>query len=140
MGPSYRGPAEEASLLKLMRRDALESQNKAFDPAGLERTRERVRAHFLQLGHYTPDRRRWCDLDQRKHDSISAAEKSGSLSLFSQKMNRADLQFSRELGKKLAELAIRRQGRKTALLIGTINGQTAREHFLASFLTAFGFE
>jgi ATP-dependent Lhr-like helicase len=48
-------------------------------------------------------------------------------------------QFGREVAKKLAELAIRRQGRKTGLLIGTINGQTAREHFLASFLTAAGF-
>ena len=48
-------------------------------------------------------------------------------------------QFARVLAQKLAELAIRRQGRKTGLLIGTINGQTAREHFLASFLADVGF-
>ncbi len=47
--------------------------------------------------------------------------------------------FSRELGKKLAEIAIRRQGRKTGLLIGTINDVIAREHFLARFLEEAGF-
>jgi ATP-dependent Lhr-like helicase len=39
----------------------------------------------------------------------------------------------------LAELAIRRQGRKTGLLIGSINGEPAREHFLARFLEESGF-
>jgi ATP-dependent Lhr-like helicase len=47
--------------------------------------------------------------------------------------------FARELAKKLAEIAIRRQGRKTGLLIGTINGGPAREHFLARFLEESGF-
>jgi ATP-dependent Lhr-like helicase len=47
--------------------------------------------------------------------------------------------FARELGKKLAELAIRRQGRKTGLLIGAINGEPARQHFLARFLEESGF-
>ncbi len=47
--------------------------------------------------------------------------------------------FSRELAKKLAELAIRRQGRKSGLLIGTINGEPAREHSLARFLEESGF-
>jgi len=47
--------------------------------------------------------------------------------------------FARELAKKLAEIAIRRQGRKTGLLIGTINGEPAREHFLARFLEESGF-
>ena len=47
--------------------------------------------------------------------------------------------FARELGKKLAELAIRRQGRKTGLLIGTINGQPARQHFMSRFLEESGF-
>ncbi|MDP9161516.1 MAG: hypothetical protein M3O09_14955, partial [Acidobacteriota bacterium] len=47
--------------------------------------------------------------------------------------------FARELAKKLAELAIRRQGRKTGLLVGTINGAPAREHFLARFLEESGF-
>lgn len=47
--------------------------------------------------------------------------------------------FARELGKKLAELAIQRQGRKTGLLIGTINGEPARRHFLSRFLEESGF-
>jgi len=47
--------------------------------------------------------------------------------------------FARELAKKLAELAIRRQGRKTGLLVGMINGQPARQHFLARFLEESGF-
>ncbi len=47
--------------------------------------------------------------------------------------------FARELAKKLAELAIRRQGRKTGLLVGTINGEPARHHFIARFLEESGF-
>jgi ATP-dependent helicase Lhr and Lhr-like helicase len=47
--------------------------------------------------------------------------------------------FARELAKKLAELAIRRQGRKTGLLVGSINGEPARDHFLARFLEESGF-
>jgi ATP-dependent Lhr-like helicase len=47
--------------------------------------------------------------------------------------------FARELGKKLAEVAIRRQGRRTGLLIGSINDIPAREHFLARFLEDAGF-
>jgi ATP-dependent Lhr-like helicase len=47
--------------------------------------------------------------------------------------------FARELAKKLAELAIRRQGRRSGLLIGIINGEPAREHFLARFLEESGF-
>jgi ATP-dependent helicase Lhr and Lhr-like helicase len=47
--------------------------------------------------------------------------------------------FARELSKKLAEVAIRRQGRKTGLLIGSINDVVAREHFLARFLEEAGF-
>ncbi len=43
------------------------------------------------------------------------------------------------MANKLGELAIRRQGRKTGLLIGTINGQPARDHFLARFLEESGF-
>jgi ATP-dependent Lhr-like helicase len=39
----------------------------------------------------------------------------------------------------LAELAIRRQGRKTGLLVGTINGEPARQHFLGRFLEESGF-
>ncbi len=47
--------------------------------------------------------------------------------------------FARELAKKLAEVAIRRQGRKSGLLIGTVNYAPAREHFLARFLEESGF-
>jgi len=47
--------------------------------------------------------------------------------------------FARELAKKFAEVAIRRQGRKTGLLIGSINEVVAREHFLARFLGEAGF-
>ncbi len=47
--------------------------------------------------------------------------------------------FAQELAKKLAELAIRRQGRRTGLLIGEINGGPARDHFLGRFLEDAGF-
>ena len=48
-------------------------------------------------------------------------------------------QFARELSKKLAELAVRRQGRRSGLLISDINNEPAREHFLARFLEESGF-
>ena len=48
-------------------------------------------------------------------------------------------QFARELAKKFAEIAIRRQGRKTGLLVGTMNGEPARQHFMAPFLEDAGF-
>jgi ATP-dependent helicase Lhr and Lhr-like helicase len=48
-------------------------------------------------------------------------------------------QVARELAKKLAELAVRRQGPRTGLLIGEINDAPAREHFLARFLEDAGF-
>ena len=48
-------------------------------------------------------------------------------------------QFARELAKKLAELAIRRQGRRSGLLINDINNEPARDHFLARFLEESGF-
>jgi ATP-dependent helicase Lhr and Lhr-like helicase len=47
--------------------------------------------------------------------------------------------FARELSKKLAELAVRRQGRRSGLLIGEINGEEPRQHFLARFLEESGF-
>jgi ATP-dependent helicase Lhr and Lhr-like helicase len=47
--------------------------------------------------------------------------------------------FAGELSKKLAELAIKRQGRRSGLLIGTINGKPSREHFLSRFLEESGF-
>ena len=46
---------------------------------------------------------------------------------------------AQELARKLAELAIRRQGRRTGLLIGDINDAPAREHFIARFLQEAGF-
>ena len=48
-------------------------------------------------------------------------------------------QFARALARKLAEVAIQRQSRKSGLLIGEINGRDAREHFLARFLEESGF-
>jgi ATP-dependent Lhr-like helicase len=47
--------------------------------------------------------------------------------------------FARELAKKFAEIAIQRQGGKTGFLIGTINAEPARQHFMARFLEASGF-
>jgi ATP-dependent Lhr-like helicase len=47
--------------------------------------------------------------------------------------------YARELAKKLAEIAILRQSRKSGLLIGTINGEPARTNFLARFLGESGF-
>jgi ATP-dependent Lhr-like helicase len=47
--------------------------------------------------------------------------------------------FAEVLAAKLTEIAIRRQGRRTGLLIAEIDGAPAREHFLARFLTDAGF-
>lgn len=47
--------------------------------------------------------------------------------------------FARQLAKKLAELAMRRQTLRSGLLIGLINEAPAREHFLAAFLQESGF-
>jgi ATP-dependent Lhr-like helicase len=47
--------------------------------------------------------------------------------------------FARDLAKKLAELAVRWQGRRTGFLIGEINEAPARDNFLASFLAEVGF-
>ncbi len=47
--------------------------------------------------------------------------------------------LARALAKKLAELAIRRQERRSGLLIGEIDDAPARGHFLAHFLTEAGF-
>ena len=47
--------------------------------------------------------------------------------------------FARALAKKLAEVAVKRQSRKSGLLIGEINGHPAREHFLAGYLLDAGF-
>ena len=47
--------------------------------------------------------------------------------------------FARALASKLAEVALQRQTRRGGLLIGEINGEPAREHFLARFLLDAGF-
>jgi ATP-dependent Lhr-like helicase len=47
--------------------------------------------------------------------------------------------FAGELARKLAEVAIRRQTRRSGLLIGQINDAPARDHFLARFLEEAGF-
>jgi ATP-dependent Lhr-like helicase len=47
--------------------------------------------------------------------------------------------YAKELAKKLAELATRRQTRRGGLLIGTVNGAPAREHFIARYLEEAGF-
>jgi ATP-dependent Lhr-like helicase len=49
------------------------------------------------------------------------------------------MHFAEQLAKKLAEIAIRRQTRRGGLLIGTINGAHARDHFIARFLEEAGF-
>jgi ATP-dependent helicase Lhr and Lhr-like helicase len=48
-------------------------------------------------------------------------------------------QVASELTKKLAEIAVRWQGRRSGLLIGEINDEPAREHFLTPFLKEAGF-
>ncbi len=47
--------------------------------------------------------------------------------------------YAGALAAKLAELAVRRQTRRGGLLIGTINGAPAREHFIARFVEEAGF-
>jgi ATP-dependent Lhr-like helicase len=47
--------------------------------------------------------------------------------------------FARELARTLAEVAVRRQTRRTGLLIGEINDAPAREHFISRFLEEAGF-
>ena len=75
---------------------------------------------------------------------------NGSLAAFFRRHNSAvrvflpesepeQTQYARELGKRFAEIAIRWQGRKTGLLIGSINDVPARQHFLARFLEEAGF-
>jgi ATP-dependent Lhr-like helicase len=47
--------------------------------------------------------------------------------------------FARQLAKTLAQVAIRRQTRRSGLLIAEINDAPARDHFLARFLEEAGF-
>ncbi|MCU1238661.1 MAG: dependent helicase, Lhr family, partial [Candidatus Solibacter sp.] len=47
--------------------------------------------------------------------------------------------FAKALATKLADVAVRWQGRRSGLLIGEINDAPAREHFLARFLEDAGF-
>jgi ATP-dependent helicase Lhr and Lhr-like helicase len=75
---------------------------------------------------------------------------NGALAAFLRRMNPAiqvflpeeepaRSQFARELAAALANLAIRRQGRRSGLLIGTINGERASENVLGRFLEEAGF-
>jgi ATP-dependent Lhr-like helicase len=48
-------------------------------------------------------------------------------------------QVARAAAGKLAEVAMRRQGKRTGLLVAEIDGLVAREHFLARFLEDAGF-
>jgi ATP-dependent Lhr-like helicase len=75
---------------------------------------------------------------------------NGALAAFLRRMNPAiqvflpeeepgRSQFARELAAALANLAIRRQGRRSGLLIGTINGERASDNFLGPFLEEAGF-
>ena len=48
-------------------------------------------------------------------------------------------QMARELAKKLSDIAIARQSRRSGILIGEINEQPAREHFMARMLQDAGF-
>jgi len=47
--------------------------------------------------------------------------------------------MARAVAQKLADVAIRRQSRRSGLLIGTINDAPAKDHFVASFLEETGF-
>ena len=47
--------------------------------------------------------------------------------------------YARELARQLADVATRRRGSKLGLLVGTIDGAPAREHFLSGFLVEAGF-
>jgi ATP-dependent Lhr-like helicase len=48
-------------------------------------------------------------------------------------------QFARQLAQKLAAVAVRFQGRRTGLLIATINDEPAQQHFLGRWLEESGF-
>jgi ATP-dependent Lhr-like helicase len=48
-------------------------------------------------------------------------------------------QYAKALARVLAEVAVKRQSRKSGLFVGEINGDPAREHFLARFLEESGF-
>jgi ATP-dependent Lhr-like helicase len=47
--------------------------------------------------------------------------------------------IARATASKLADVAMRRQGRRSGLLISEIDGVVARQHFLARFLEEGGF-
>jgi len=62
-----------------------------------------------------------------------------SIKVFLPSMEPDRTKVAQLLAKRLATLAIERQGRRSGLLIGSINGTPAREHFLARFLEDAGF-
>ena len=47
--------------------------------------------------------------------------------------------MGRALANKLAELAVRSQGKRSSMLVGEINGRPAREHLVAPMLVEAGF-
>jgi len=61
---------------------------------------------------------------------------AGRLVLFADGLR---LDVARQLAEKLARTALRYQGRRSGLLIATINEESANTHFLASFLEESGF-
>src|ERR1700683_814279 len=62
-----------------------------------------------------------------------------AIKVFLPSMEPEHTQFTQLLAKKLASLAIERQGRRSGLLIGMINDAPAREHPLARFMEDAGF-
>jgi ATP-dependent helicase Lhr and Lhr-like helicase len=65
--------------------------------------------------------------------------RSASVRVFLPENEPEQSRFAAELAKKLAELAIRWQGRRSGLLIGEINDAPAKQHFLGHFLEDAGF-
>jgi ATP-dependent Lhr-like helicase len=64
---------------------------------------------------------------------------NSSLRVFLPESEPERTQLGRALASKLAELAVRWQGRRSGMLIGEINDVPAREHFLAQLLVDAGF-
>jgi hypothetical protein len=64
---------------------------------------------------------------------------NSSLRVFLPESEPERTRLGRALASKLAELAVRWQGRRSGMLIGEINDAPAREHFLAQLLVDAGF-
>ena len=70
---------------------------------------------------------------------LSSADGIPRFMVFLPEDDSASGQVARELAQKLALVAIRFQSKRGGLLISTINGAPAGEHFLARFLEDSGF-